>query len=258
MRIAICQSHIIWENKVKNTEALREQLAEVTKERIDLLLLPEMSFTGFSMNTSVTADGNRETVKSVSQLASEYHIAIGVGWVKRYGDIHANCYSVIDRSGRSICEYAKMHPFFSEQASITPGKELGEFSLSGITFSVAICYDLRFPEIFRAASSKCHVMIVPANWPSNRREHWMALLKARAIENQVYMIGINCVGNIGGTDYSGDSCVIAPDGEVRLIETGKEGLFVYDLEDDVDKYRESFPVLKNSRWYFYSKLYGEI
>ena len=90
-------------------------------------------------------------------------------------------------------------------------------------------------------------IIIPANWPAKRAEHWKALLKARAIENQVYIFAANCQGNIGGIYYSGDSCVINPDGQVLEMLSDQEGVIVYDLVDDVFLYRKAFPVLKDRR-----------
>ena len=140
---------------------------------------------------------------------------------------------------------------------IAPGKEISCFCLGGISFSTFICYDLRFPEIFRISARKSHVIIVPANWPKSRREQWITLLKARAIENQVYVIGVNCVGKIGSAIYSGDSCLIRPDGQVVISAVETEEVLTFHLMDDITMVRKNFPIWEDSKPVFYANLYAE-
>ena len=98
------------------------------------------------------------------------------------------------------------------------------------------------------------MIIVPANWPAKRRDHWRTLLRARAIENQVYILAVNCVGEIGGISYTGDSCVIGPDGDARAELSGTEGMIVWELSDDVERLRREFPVKRDRRETFYAEL----
>lgn len=247
MRIALYQSNIAWEDKEKNYLCLEERLKE-TGKKVELLLLPEMSFTGFSMNTEITKESNLETVGKMADYARKYSTAIGFGWVKDCGEKSENHYTVINKEGRTVSDYAKIHPFsFSgEDKKFQGGEKIVVFDLGGIRFATCICYDLRFPEIFQAASKEAHVILVPANWPQKRREHWKCLLRARAIENQVYIIAVNCVGDIGGVAYSGDSCVINPNGEIMMESSGQEDILEYELTDDVSEFRGLFQV-KNDR-----------
>lgn len=246
--IALYQMHIIWEDKEANYLQLESKLKELKDKKTELLLLPEMSFTGFSMNTDVTKESHMETVSKMAEYAKQYHIAIGFGWVKNCGEKSENHYSIISENGEVLSDYAKIHPFSysGEDKKFQGGGRIEHFKLKGIPFSSFICYDLRFPEIFQIASKKAHVILVPANWPEKRREHWRCLLQARAIENQVYIIAVNCVGEIGGVDYSGDSCVIDPNGKILLKLSGKDGISEYELMDDVETFRQNFPV-KNDR-----------
>ncbi len=117
--------------------------------------------------------------------------------------------------------------------------------MDGIKTATLICYDLRFPEVFRLICDQVDAVIIPANWPKKRAEHWKALLKARAIENQIYVLAINCVGNIGGLEYSGDSCIINPNGDVVESISCVEGIIKYEFKNDVALYRDSFPVLND-------------
>ena len=109
MRIALAQTNTAWENKEKNIDKL---LSVVSQNRdTDYIFFPEMSFTGFSMNTDATADNDRSTVNRISDIARECNVGIAFGWVKRNAEKCLNCYSIVDKQGALISEYAKIHPF---------------------------------------------------------------------------------------------------------------------------------------------------
>lgn len=255
IKIALFQMNIIWENKAANFLRLEEKLNLMEKRQIDLLLLPEMSFTGFSMNTAITEERANESIKQVTNFAKEYNIAIGFGWVKDCGTKSENHYTIINKEGSIISDYTKIHPFsFSgENKNFSPGNDIVNFKLANIDFSSFICYDLRFPEVFQIASKMADVIIMPANWPAKRREHWKCLLRARAIENQVYILAINCVGQIGDQDYSGDSCIIDPNGQVVAELADSEGILEYELKNDTEEFKKAFPTKNDRREDLYYK-----
>lgn len=259
MKIALYQMDIQWESKEINYLRVEDKLIEAQEKNMDLFVLPEMSFTGFSMNTEVTKESNLETISGISNYAKKYHIAIGFGWVKDCGEKSENHYTIVDKEGKMISDYAKIHPFsFSgEDKKFQGGKAINIFELDGVKFSTFICYDLRFPEIFQIASKEAHVIIVPANWPEKRREHWKCLLQARAIENQVYIIAVNCVGETGGVTYSGDSCVINPNGEIMINLSGQEGLLEYQLSGNADNFRNGFQVKHDRKENLYFELMND-
>lgn len=248
MKIALYQMNIIWEDKEKNYKNLEEQLYRLYEKNVELFLLPEMSFTGFSMNVDVTKESKNETVNRMIEFAKKYNVAIGFGWVKDCGEKSENHYTIVNKAGEVISDYAKIHPFsFSgENQKFRGGERTVTFKLGDMIFSTFICYDLRFPEIFQAVSKDAHVIIIPADWPEKRSEHWKCLLRARAIENQVYIAAVNCVGEIGGLIYSGDSCIIDPEGKVLVQSSGAEGVLEYELINNLNVYRNAFPV-KNDR-----------
>ena len=192
----------------------------------------------------------------MQQYAVQYHISIGFGWVKDCGEKSENHYTIVNKAGKIISDYAKIHPFSysGEDIKFQGGNKIAVFELDNIKFSTFICYDLRFPEIFQAASKTANIIIVPANWPASRSEHWKCLLRARAIENQVYILAINCVGEVGGLHYSGDSCVINPNGEILMELSGQEGVLEYELLDDVGDFRNSFQVKNDRREDLYCSL----
>ena len=243
------------ENKNANYLHLEEKLKSIKKRKIDFLLLPEMSFTGFSMNTTLTKEGTNESIKRIGKLAKQYNMAIGFGWVKDCGLKSENHYTVINKKGNIVSDYTKIHPFsfYGEDKKIRPGNDIISFKLEDIDFSSFICYDLRFPEVFQIASKTASVIFLPANWPANRREHWKCLLQARAIENQVYILAINCVGQVGDQNYSGDSCIIDPNGQILAGLADTEGIVEYELIDNTMMFRKNFPVKNDRREDLYHK-----
>lgn len=259
IKIALAQTQIIWEDKARNYEIAEKRIEEAVGRKAEAVFFPEMSFTGFSMNTDSTKESGGQTIQRMRALAQQYHVSVGFGWVKDCIEACGKCenhYTVVDSTGRVLSDYAKLHPFSysGEDLRFQGGNALTHFAINGIPCSNFICYDLRFPEIFQAVSRKAHVIIVPANWPAKRREHWKALLRARAVENQVYILAVNCVGEIGGVVYTGDSCVIDPDGSVMAELSGTEGVLLLELTDDAARFRGEFPVKQDRRETFYAGL----
>lgn len=251
MKVALIQSHIIWENKEENITRLKSDLIELCEYSLDLLLLPEMSFTGFSMNVGVTQDYNNYSCSQVVKLAKDNKIPIGFGWVERKGEKCRNHYSIVDSNG-ILSDYEKIHPFSygGETDFFTGGESISFCSIRDFVIGTQICYDLRFPEVFQILSKKSSLIIVPANWPSKREKHWDILLQARAVENQVYIAGINCMGEMNGMYYSGHSMIYSPDGSqcdyIKIDLNSGNCAFIFNLINDVDAYRCNFP-LKNDR-----------
>lgn len=258
MKVALAQTHIIWEDKAANEKQALVYIEEAAKRRAEAVFFPEMSLTGFSMSTEVTAEAQQETLNRFCKIAGEYGISVGIGWTKKGEKLAENHYSVIDEYGNVISDYVKIHPFSyaDEDKFFVSGSKITYFSLGKYKWSSFICYDLRFPELFQAASQKAEVILVPANWPKKREHHWKSLLIARAIENQCYILAVNCVGLIHGTEYMGCSCSISPDGMVLDILECRDGLLFVELEENVGSLRGNFPVKQDRRWNFYISEYG--
>lgn len=251
MKIALIESNIVWEDKAANISRLEKELKTIKNDNIDLVLLPEMSFTGFSMNVAETKESDMQTVDRVKELSSRYDICIGAGYVKDAGKFCENRYTLCNR-GEVIADYAKIHPFsYSEENKyFTGGDELCATAFKDFDIGLTICYDLRFPEIYSQLSKRTQLIVVAANWPAKRSEHWKKLLMARAIENQAYMAAVNCVGDIGGLNYSGDSMIVNPDGnacEREVINIESDNIYIYDINNDVESYRTTFPVKQDRR-----------
>lgn len=249
MRVALAQTNIIWENKAENYEKCEQFVKQAKVQEAELVFFPEMSFTGFSMNTMKIAEDSNQTINEIKKIALKYEVGIGFGWVKKTDLLAENHYTVINNKGEVLSDYVKIHPFSygGEDKYYSPGNQIVQFEYGGMTFSTFICYDLRFPEIFQIASEKAEVIVVPANWPKAREDHWKTLLKARAIENQCYVLGVNCVGTIDNLEYSGGSTCISPDGRILSESYGQEQLICCDLDNCVHAMRDAFPVKKDRK-----------
>jgi predicted amidohydrolase len=230
------QLDIVWENKLANHDKVRRLLSAAKPEPGALVVLPEMFATGFSMNAP------DDTGEFLSDIARDYRANVLGGIVRN----RRNEAVLFDAGGREVARYAKMHPFTFAGEVFEPGTEpvlvdCGEFKLAP-----AICYDLRFPELFRRVRADLFAII--ANWPTSRLDHWLTLLKARAIENQAYVIGVNRCGRDPNADYPGRSQIISPRGEV-LADAGEgEGAMPATLDlSELQAYRRKFPVLMDLR-----------
>lgn len=262
MKLALAQTNIYWEDKQKNIEKLISIVDECVASKVDLVLFPEMSLTGFSMNTKVTGEKANETVEQICDISKKKSISIGIGWVEATSSKAKNHYTIIDKMGKVLSDYEKIHPFSysGEDEYFEGGDKLATCKLSEFCIGTTICYDLRFPELYQILSKQADLIIVPANWPAKRREHYMTLLKARAIETQCYIAGINCSGHVGDLDYTGDSALYDALGTeltpTILSEntTCGEKVLLFDISNDVSSIRSSFPVKNDRRETLYTSL----
>lgn len=271
LKIALCQMKILYEDKKANLEAAGTWIARGAMSGAALVLFPEMSFTGFSMNTHITGEreDNSETVEQMRVLACRYKTGIGFGWTGTDSEMPGrparNHYTVVDEEGRILADYIKIHPFSygGESRVFEGGEQPVTFYFHGHVFGLSICYDLRFPELYQFLSKEADILVTAANWPEKRQPHWNILLPARAVENQSYMLGINCTGRQGNISYAGGTAAFAPDGG-RLKEEGlsrfpdgagvrenaetetEEKLVCISITGQAWQYREEFP-LKQDR-----------
>ena len=277
MKLALAKIDITFEDKSKNKETVIQFIKQATDQNVDMIFFPEMTLTGFSMNTSLVGEDNNETLEFFKKKSSEFNIYIGFGYVE--GTSHSkNNYSVVSPrvvplgvprvvlqgvpqkvpEGVELVNYSKIHPFSfgSESKFYESGNEIKLFNAFGFTITPFICYDLRFPEIFQIASKTATLITVASTWPMKRREHWITLLKARAIENQCYIAGINRAGEENGLIYSGDSMIIDPLGNIISSLYMEEGLVIADIcQDDVIEIRENFRLKDDRKESLYNKYY---
>ena len=257
MKIALAQMDIFWCDKEKNKSKCIEFMRKAQSSNVDLILFPEMTLTGFCMDVQCVAEEDNKTLTWFKEQAKNFNLNIGFGYVKKEGNKGLNIFSIVSSDGIVLSKYTKLHPFSfaSETDYYTSGDEIVFTKINDFLTSTFICYDLRFPEIFQIASSKSELITIIANWPSVRREHWITLLRARAIENQCYVAGVNRVGTGNGIEYVGDSMIIDPQGNILATSFNNEELIIAAIKiEEVNKLRSSFKVKDDRRNDFYSSL----
>ncbi len=249
MRVYAVQFDIAWEDKPTNFATVRRMLREGSPQPGSLVVLPEMFATGFSMNVDRVAEPKQgPTAAFLSSVAAEWksYVIGGVATLTD-GDKARNEAVVFDPTGREIARYVKQQPFTlgGEREQYAAGTHHVVVACGEFTVAPLVCYDLRFPELFRpAARDGAEVIAVIANWPRPRDAHWLALLRARAIENQAYVVGVNRCGHDPRLVYRGQSLIVDPHGNT-LAEAGEgEELLSAELDrKDLVDYRRKFPAL---------------
>jgi predicted amidohydrolase len=253
MKIYGLQTDISWEDKSANFDKVRRLLDAAQPERGSLVVLPEMFATGFSMKVERIAEEREgETAAFLSRTAKECGVYLLGGFATAGPEGKGlNEAAVMSPEGREIARYCKMHPFSygGEARHYLGGERPRLFDWQGIRVAPFICYDLRFPEVFRSAAlDGAQLYAVIANWPQAREHHWRTLLQARAIENQACVIGVNRVGHDPKIAYSGGSLIVGPRGEILADGGSAEGVLSADIDkEDLLRYRAEFPALADIR-----------
>ncbi len=285
LKLALAELAVSWEDKEENQKKCKAVAELASKQEADLLIFPEMTLTGFSMNTEKIAEEkeNSPTLAFFKELSAQYKMAVAFGMAQaklsegaeapicQKGNgrvrVHNVCY-VLSR-GEICLEYKKLHPFSFGQESeyYEGGDRLALTELHGMVLAPQICYDLRFPEPFQILSAKTDLIFVIANWPQVREGHWRTLLCARAIENQCYLAGINRCGEDPKGKYPQASLIYDPYGNVvpmekEIVEYQKKekryfagNLYLAEIRKQaVLSCRDEFPLKKDRREDLYQKL----
>lgn len=260
MRVALISLNQAWENKDLNIKACCSIIQKAKEQSVELVIFPEMTLTAFSMNTKITAEDrtSSEAVKFFKDLAIEFKIAIVFGVVFRDGDKSTNNALMIDRTAVILGSYSKIHPFTfaGEDKVFNGGDAISYLKLASMTIGLTICYDLRFPEIYSALAKHCDLIINIANWPAKRIEHWNVLLKARAIENQLFIVGVNRTGTDGnGLEYIKSSQIINPNGEQLCPVKSGDEIDVFDINSGfIDKFKQTFSTTQDRKPALYKSI----
>ena len=256
MIVGVVQYEISWENPEANFRKIGKLLKRYPPPKGSLLLLPEMFATGFSMNPGVP-DYHSQCAKFLKHTAKSKGIYLGGGVAHSLDETLRNSYLVFSPEGELLAEYHKVHPFsIGEEGRLyTGGEGAMVVNVAEVPVGLTICYDLRFPELYRRLMGiGAMVMVVAANWPAKRDLHWRTLLRARAIENQAYVVGVNRTGSDPNFEYRGSSAVISPTGEIILSVTETEGIFYSHLDmKGLRTYRKKFPVLRDIKDWLFGK-----
>lgn len=246
MKIALISLEQKWEDKAHNLERCAGLMERASRMGAELVIFPEMTLTGFTMDAAQMAEpaDASPSVEAFGALARNHHAGLIAGIALRAGDKAANTLVAFSPQGGEVARYAKMHPFSlaGEDSHFQPGRTLARMRMQEFTLGFSICYDLRFPELYSALAKDCDMLVNIANWPKRRIGHWRTLLQARAIENQVYMVGVNRTGTDGnGLEYERSSAVVNANGEFLEPLASEGEMDVYEISRrGLDDFRAAF------------------
>jgi omega-amidase len=252
MKISVIQPDIIWENKPLNFQNLTEIISPLINTT-DIVILPEMFSTGFSMNPAILSEHpDGETFHWMKSIAEKGNFGICGSYIVNENNNYFNRWLFVSPQNEKW-QYDKRHLFSmgGEDKLFSQGKSKLSFSFRGTRISAYICYDLRFP-VWSRNTERSDLIIYSANWPESRRNVWNTLLSARAIENQCYVAGSNRTGTDGtGIKHCGESMIINPKGEVIVSAERSPNCYVTaELSmTELADFRKKFPVLDDADEY---------
>lgn len=249
LSVALVQTDLYWEDVTANLASLEEKIAGIT-EPVDVIVLPEMFNTGFTMNTAVAEPVNLTTTRWMKQMAAQTNaLVIGSFAVKEEGNFYNRVFCVQPDSSFVFSDKRHLFTMGKEDLAYKPGNSRVTLNWKGWKITPLICYDLRFPVWSRNnAADPFDVLIYVANWPAKRAHAWNTLLKARAIENQSYVVGVNRIGeDANGLHYQGDSVALDYLGEPACMLSDKEVIkVVHFSKNELETYRNAFPALSDA------------
>jgi len=266
MRVALVSLDQFWLDKENNFTRCVKFVHKAAEDGCELVFFPEMTLTGFSLDalSIVETPNNAMTFEWFGELSSASRVSVifGACLIDQQTSNPRNVLCLAQQDGTVQSLYAKIHPFnfVGEDKVYDAGNSLEIVNVGALRLGCSICYDLRFPELYSIMSKSCNAVVNIANWPASRLEHWKSLLVARAIENQLFVIGVNRTGLDGnGLQYKKSSMVVSPDGKV-LEPLYSEGEFdIYEVDPvEVTDYREAFPVVSDKRYELYAGFYQNI
>lgn len=247
MQIALISLDSVWEDKDASFARAESAVKAAADAGAELAILPEMTLTGFSMNTPLIAEDENAspTAERFCALAAEAGVHILFGMVHRAGASAVNSLMCASPEGVITSRYDKIHPFSfaGEDRHYTGGSRLAWAEVNGRRFGLAVCYDLRFPELYSALAASADAVVTIASWPEKRVEHWRTLGAARAIEQQTIHIMVNRTGTDGaGLSYTPSSTVFMPDGlHLFPVSTPREDVHIYSVDfSAADAFRSRF------------------
>ncbi|RZL48992.1 MAG: nitrilase family protein [Pedobacter sp.] len=250
LKITVFQAYLFWENVDKNLHNISLKLSGGVREKTDLIVLPEMFNTGFTMKAEDMAEEmDGKTMQWLAKTAASYDCVITGSLIIKENDHFYNRMVWMLPNGEY--QYYDKHHLFSmgeENKYFEPGNKQLIVELKGWKIRLAVCYDLRFPVWLRNVNAEYDILLLVASWPDKRSSHWRTLIHARAVENQSYVIGVNRVGHDGNQVYhSGHSMCIDPYGDTVYYKPEDEDLYTFSINyPDLEKIRRQFPFLKDA------------
>lgn len=249
MRCVLLQTDPVWQDLPASRARLAGMLASAGDVRGAFVVAPEMAESGFTMHPANACDG--ASLSFAAELAARHGCFLQHGFIERTAGGHRNRVAIVAPDGSARLSYAKTHLFSpaGEPKAYEAGDAIAIGEVAGLRVSSFICYDLRFPELWRlAALAGAEVLAISACWPQVRQSHWRALAIARAIENQAFVLACNRTGIEPNASYGGGSLVVAPDGEVLAEAHAAPGPLFADIDPErVRAWRAKFPALRDAR-----------
>jgi len=258
LKVAVIQMDVKLGETEVNLEKMEELVYQAGRSNPDVVVLPETWNTGFFPDNLIehAEQSGEKAFARMSELAKELGVVLVGGSVSnvRNGRVY-NTAKVYDRKGQEIVKYDKIHLFSpgKENEFYVEGDQVVTFNIEGHKCGLVICYDLRFPELIRRlALDGIEMLFIPAEWPHPRLDHWRTLQKARAIENQIFVISCNGVGLGKNIKFCGHSSVINPWGEILKEAEEEEVILLAELDTDVvEEVRSKIPVFVDRRYRYY-------
>ncbi len=253
LTVSLIQTNLFWEDKKANLAMLQKKIENIS-EKTEVVILPEMFSTAFSMKPEILAEPmNGMTVEWMKNIAAKKKIIMtGSLIIEEDGKYFNRLIWMLPNGEYGYYDKRHLFAFADEHSHYTPGTKKLIASVKGWKINLQICYDLRFPvwarQIPGGADKKYDLLINVANWPERRSRAWKTLLQARAIENQCFVVGVNRVGEDGNKiNHSGNSTIIDPLGEIIYEKNKEEDIFTYTLEKEkVNETRQRFPFLNDA------------
>ena len=260
MNIALVSLDQVWEDKNLNWKKCKHYIYKVLEHKAEIIIFPETTLTGFSTNVSKNSEKKSEsiTLARFQKEARKNSIAIVFGMIVEEKKSFFNKVFFISCTGDIIGEYSKIHTFSNagEDKVIKSGNEIIVVEYKNYKIGMSICYDLRFPELYSAIGRRSDLIVNIANWPKKRVAHWNTMLSSRAIENQIFVAGVNRIGIDGnGLEYVESSTMYNANGERVKAYIELSGVKIYDIKKkDQKKYREEFGTIKDRKIEFYKRI----
>ncbi|HEY2064618.1 MAG TPA: nitrilase-related carbon-nitrogen hydrolase [Gemmatimonadaceae bacterium] len=250
LRIALGEYDTGWHEPAASLARASQVVRTAAGAGARLVVLPEMCTTGFTMDALSQAEPlDGPSVRALGRLAAGagVHLIAGVA-VREESEGAARAVNTAllfgdDGALRAVYRKQRMFAYAGEDDVYEAGRESVVIEAEGVRLALFVCYDLRFPELFRAVAPDVDAIVIIANWPAKRRAHWDTLIRARAIENQCYVVAVNRSGSGGGIDYDGGSAAFDPWGE--RLAAGAAGAFAVDPAR-VRAVREEYPFLRDA------------
>lgn len=254
LQVGVVQHDPVWEDAAATRAALTPVVARAAAAGSRLVVLPELFATGFSMGVERTAEPVDGPTVTWMREQARAHDAWLLGSVTERRDDDPrprNCCHVVDPSGTSVAVYDKVHPFTyaGETEHFAAGTGTVTVEVDGVRVTPLICYDLRFADLSWQLAERTDAYVYIASWPASRREHWRTLLRARAIENQAWVVAANRVGVDGnGLPHAGDSVVVDPLGHVHAEAAQRSTVLLAEIDAaTVAQVRDDLPFLQDRR-----------